>query len=455
MKKSLLFFFMLATLGATAQKGLPSNFHHRTLSNGLEVLVVENSAAPLATIKLAVRNGAFAETAETNGLTHLYEHLFFKTNQEFPTEEDITGRIEELGIVFNANTSDERANYHITLSNRFTRDGLALMNAAVRYPLFEEGDIKAELDVMDAKIERAESNPVHFLVNDVYEKLWGDQHHRKNALGNQEVIFNATPAQLRVMHDRMYVPNNTLLVVSGDVKAAQVMDWAEEIFGDWRKGNKLPTEADIPEFAPLTVSQGVLTTNENAQAPVMLVAFQGPDTRRNPKDTHAGEVLAYMLSQGDGALQQELAEKELVYQVAVGYTTQKYTGPITLFMVAKPQGLQEAREIVQKHLLRWADDDYFTDEQLERARRMLTYQELYGREVPSEIVHGISYWWASADLDFYGSYLDGIRSVTRADVQHFVRDYILNKPNVTGLLLTEEMKNMMNLSQVNPIQSIR
>src|SRR5262245_17614497 len=59
----------------------------RTLENGLELLVVEKHTVPLVTIEIAVKAGAFVEDEKTNGLSHLYEHMFFKGNKALPTQE--------------------------------------------------------------------------------------------------------------------------------------------------------------------------------------------------------------------------------------------------------------------------------------------------------------------------------------------------------------------------------
>src|SRR5262245_37069684 len=53
----------------------------KVLPNGLEIVVFEDHAVPLVTVELAVRNGSFTETPELNGISHLYEHMFFKTNR--------------------------------------------------------------------------------------------------------------------------------------------------------------------------------------------------------------------------------------------------------------------------------------------------------------------------------------------------------------------------------------
>src|ERR1017187_9541642 len=92
---------IIAPLASEAQLPRWTRF---TLDNGLDVLVVENHLTPIATIEIAVKNGSFTEPPEYNGLSHLYEHMFFKANKDYPNQEAFLDRVKELGISFNGTT---------------------------------------------------------------------------------------------------------------------------------------------------------------------------------------------------------------------------------------------------------------------------------------------------------------------------------------------------------------
>ena len=81
-----------------AQKNLPENFHLKKLANGLEVLVIEDNSVPLVTIEVCVKNGSYTEDSAFNGLSHLYEHMFFKANKAIPSQEKFLERIKELHL---------------------------------------------------------------------------------------------------------------------------------------------------------------------------------------------------------------------------------------------------------------------------------------------------------------------------------------------------------------------
>ena len=108
-----------------------------TLKNGLQVIVIENPAVPLVTVEIAVKNGAYTEPPEYNGLSHLYEHMFFKSNERSKAE-GYHDRAAELGMLSNAQTQHEVVNYYTTTINTGLREAMALMRDAIRYPLFDK-----------------------------------------------------------------------------------------------------------------------------------------------------------------------------------------------------------------------------------------------------------------------------------------------------------------------------
>src|SRR6195952_2853134 len=111
---------LLLAVSSFAQLRLPAGYYWKQLPNGLQVLVIENNKVPLATIKNAVKNGSSTEDSVYNGLSPLFEHMFFKANRDYPTQAQFLKRTQELGAIWNGTTGTERVNYFFT----FDRDSL-------------------------------------------------------------------------------------------------------------------------------------------------------------------------------------------------------------------------------------------------------------------------------------------------------------------------------------------
>jgi zinc protease len=443
--------FLAVVLFANAQNW-PPNIFFTKLDNGLQVLVLEDPSVPLATVEIAVHNGAFTEDTAYNGLSHLYEHMFFKANKDIPSQEKYLDRIHELGIVFNGTTGDERVNYFFTLGSKQVKEGLQFLNSAIRYPLFLQEEMKKEDPVVDGEFQRQESNPGFTLFDKYNHKMWGDLYSRKNAIGDHQIILTATSEKMRAIKDKYYYPNNSLLIVGGAVKHEDIFQKAKEIFSDWKPSEFDPFQKwPIPEFAPLNASDSLsfVVTNPNARVPVLLIGWHGPDMRNDIKNTVVADVFSYILNQKSSKFQQSLVDSGFALGANLNYQSAKYVGPITLQFVPNPSKFNDAFKALQKQIDQFDANDYFTDEQLETSKIKLANQEKYGEEVTSQYVHTLSFWWASASFDYYFNYINEIKKITRQDIVDYVDKYIKAKPCVKGLLLNPGMQNNWKVTNLD------
>src|SRR5882757_6818464 len=268
--------FLLA-LQSIAQPRLPQGYFLKKLPNGLEVLVIENSKVPLATIEIAVKNGAYTEGPEFSGLSHLFEHMFFKANKDYPDQEKFIKRTEELGMIWNGTTGNERVNYFFTFDKDSLAAGLRFMNAAIRFPIYRAEDMQKERPVVDGEFQRGDSNPFFQLFLECSKRVWGDLFTRKNPIGDHDIINTATPEKMMIIKDKYYFPNNSLLVICGDVKHEQAFDKAKEIFGDWESSGFDPhVKYPIPDFKPIPQTEYLIKESSIAQTPYTIYTWQGP-----------------------------------------------------------------------------------------------------------------------------------------------------------------------------------
>src|SRR5258705_410439 len=208
-------------------------FVNKTLSNGLEIVVLEDHSVPLVTVELAVRNGSFTEPPELNGLSHLYEHMFFKANRATSNKEDYLQTIDQLGIMYNGQTQQEIVNYYFTTTTPNLPVAMHFMRDAVRYPLFDERQFEQEREVVIGELDRHESNPFGFLDSEMNNRLFYKYPSRKDPGGNKQTVASATTDQMRLIQGRYYVPNNSAIIVTGDISAPAAFSMVEELFGDW------------------------------------------------------------------------------------------------------------------------------------------------------------------------------------------------------------------------------
>lgn len=438
-----LIFWMTGFDALPAHGQKPANLTETRLPNGLTVVTVTDPSVPLVTIEIAVKNGAFTEPPELDGLSHLYEHMFFKGNKVIPNQQAYLKEVRRLGMVFNATTGEEMVNYFFTLHKRNLENGVTFMKNALLHPLFDLKELNKERAVVISEYDSAESQPMHHLRRAMGKKLWYKHWSRKNALGERSVIEKATPAQMRLIQKLYYQPSNSALILAGDVTHDDALALARKVFGPWR-GH--PVKLPVVKHPPLRRHE-VVFTDKKVKSVTWILAFHGPDLQRDVPATHAADVFSFIMRQSTSTLQKALVNKGLALRTAITYVTRRYVGPIYLYLTTHPEKAIDALKAVMGEIASWDQRKAYTDEQLSAAKTLLAVDDLYGREQTSEFCHTLSHWWASAGLRYYFEYIPRLKKTTRADINRFIRRYVKNRPMVVGLLMDKDVRGRVGITE--------
>ena len=438
--------FVLFPLHAWGQRAeLEKIIQRKVLANGLEVIVVENHGVPLATIEIDVKNGSFTQTPEYEGLAHMYEHMFFKANSKYPELNQFWDRASELGAVFNGTTDVEDVSYYMTVPAEKLSDAIQLISSAIQAPLFRRDELERERQVVIGEYDRNESSPFFALERQMETKLFPGNYSRKNTIGDRQIILTTTPEKMRFIQNKYYVPNNSVLIVSGDVNPATVFAVAERALGQWKRGADPFATDPVPAIPALLKSEGVVV-----EAPVgaatILVQWQGPSVGADPKSTYAADVFSDVLNDPRSQFQQRLVDSGLWQGVTVNYWTLNHTGPITISGQTSPEQVREAVAALYSEIAKFDTPGYFTSDELEAVKAHRAVTSAFDRERASGFAHTLGFWWSVASLEYYMGYVDYMAQQTIGDLRAYARRYILAKPHITGVLIAPEARQSLKLA---------
>ena len=421
-------------------------FVNKTLANGLEVIVYPDKGVPIVTIELAVRNGSFTEPPELNGLSHLYEHRFFKSNKAIQNGEEYLRDIGQLGITYNGSTREEVVNYYFTTTSQYIGTAIRFMRDAALYPTFDEAEFAREKEIVIGEIDRNESNPFYYLNRTLMDKLFYKYPTRKLPLGTRESIQTSTTAKMRLIQGRYYVPNNSTVVVTGDVDPNEVFKLVEQYFGIWQKRAVDPfKEFPLVEHPPLAKSEGHVVI-QPVQNVLVQVGWHGPSIGKDNAATYAADVFSYIITQPDSRFQRNLVDTGLVSGVDFGYYTQRNVGPIVVTFVTSPDRAKAALKAVYAEIAQFDKPNYFTDAELENAKTILESRDLFDREKLSEYAHTLGFWWSSTGIEYFRGYHKELRSVTRADTARYIDTYVHGKPHIGVALISNESQSQARIT---------
>lgn len=452
--RTLILTLILTLLGMTSavsaahgqRANLEKFIHQKVLANGMEVIVAENHGVPLATVEINVRNGSFTQPPGYEGLAHMYEHMFFKANAQLPRPDEFIERASQLGAVFNGTTQEERVNYYMTLPKDSLEGAVRLIAAALREPKFLREELERERQVVLGEYDRNEASPFFALTSTMGKRLYPGHWSRKNIIGERAVLQSVGPEKLREIQRKYYVPNNAVLIVAGDVDPARVFQLAEEIFGDWKRGDDPFVKDPIPPIPDLTRSEAVII-EQPVNAVTLMIEWQGPSVRKDPAATFAADVFSDALNQPVSLLQQRLVDTGIFQSVGVNYYTLDHKGPISIVGQTTPERVKEAIAALDREIVRFADPGYITQEQLVNVKAERAVSTAYGEDRASGFAHTLGFWWSVSGLDYYMGYIDGMAKQSLRDLQAYARKYIVGKPRIVGVMIDPAARKRIGLTE--------
>ncbi len=428
--KALVILFVPLILVASA-----AEFETKLLDNGLTVIVSPDDTSPVVTICIAVKTGATCETPETNGLAHFYEHMFFKGNEALPDQTAYRQRMGELGIINNGATSTEMVWYHITLGSDNFEEGLQFMFDAITSPLFDMVEMERERDVIMNEYERTTSHPFWYLWLAQEQVIFADAPWRQSAIGVPEVIQAAAPPAMHTFQEQYYTPDNSALIITGDVEYVEAFRLAEEQFAGWEYGGRSNYDS-LPRLISIERDTTVFVDSPSGAGYVSVV-YEGPSISTDPGDSYPADVWGSYLSLMSREFYTDLVTNGPFINVYGSYYTQRFSPSITFAGMVPPDRAEEALGLLLEEIQQLQSPDYYDEEGILLAKEYLYRHRILAEETSRDVaVESMPFWWVVAgSLDYYVTYQDSLDAVEPSDISEFLETWITGKPRAAFVMM--------------------
>jgi len=277
------------------------------------------------------------------------------------------------------------------------------------------------------------------------QALWTTEWSRKNPLGERTIIETTTPAKMQAIKQRYYVPNNTAVIVTGDVAPDRAFNLARSVFGGWARGPDPFAAEAIPDPPPLPKDTAVIVEQPIGSIVVMF-QWQGPSATKDQPATYAADVFSDVLNQPDSRFQRRLVDSGLFESITVNYYTLNHVGPITIAGETSPEHFSEAIKALRDEIGKLGDTTYFSDDNLAAIKRRRIVGTELGLERASGFAHQLGFWWAVTGLDYFYGYVDTMAKQRRSDLTAYANKYIVGRPRVVGVLLSPDNRRVLGLT---------
>lgn len=352
---------------ATASESSP--VQKFTLSNGLRLLVREDSRLPLVSMYATFRGGLLAENAKNNGVTKLMSRAILKGTKTRSAAQ-IADQIETVGGSIGADSGNNSFSIAVDVMRPDLALGLNLLADVIENPSFPAAEVELEKRTQLAGIKTEEEQPTVVARNAMRQKLFGDHPYSLRANGSVESVSQLTPDDLRAFHKQYVTAKNGVIAIFGDVKAEEVLKMVEKEFGSLPAGELGLTTPPQPPVLKEAVNT---TENRNKQQAVVMIAYPGADVLS--PDRSALELINEASNDLGSRFFNRIREQlGLAYYVGAGNFNGLAPGAFLFYLGTDPKKVERVTAEFQDEINKLAKDG-LTDEELARAKKKILGSE--------------------------------------------------------------------------------
>jgi zinc protease len=417
----------------------PASF---TLGNGLQVVVIPDHRTPVVTQMIWYKVGSADETPGKSGLAHFLEHLMFKGTAKHPAGE-FSQTVLRIGGNENAFTATDYTGFY----QRVTRDQLPRMMEfeADRMTglVLKDENVLPELDVVLEEYNmRVANNPEARLNEQIMAALYLNHPYGRPVIGWHAEIERLGREDALAFYHRFYAPNNAILVIAGDVEAADIRPMVEKNFGPVPAQPAIPALRVRPQEPEPVAPRTVTLADPQVEQPSVKRYYLVPSAATaSPGESAALDVLAQLMGNGSNSYLYRalVVDRPLAVNAGAAYQGTSLDPTQFSISVSPKSGVEFAQvEQVVDNVIADIVQNPIRAEDLDRVKTQLIAEAIYAQDSQATLAR----WYGGAltsglSIEDIRSWPDRIRAVTAEQVRAAAQKWLDKKRSVTGYLIKD------------------
>jgi len=405
----------------------------KVLPNGLKVLLKEEHKAPVVTFQVWYRVGSRNERLGKTGVSHVLEHMMFKGTKKYGPKQ-FSQTVQRNGGNDNAFTSKDYTAYFENFAADRLEIAMDLEADRMQGLLLDPKDFLSERDVvMEERRMRTEDDPTAVMGEQMMAAAFSAHPYQWPVIGWMADLKNLTRDDLEKQYRTYYAPNNATIVVVGDFESAKVLALVERFFAGIPRGPEVPK---VGAVEPKQLGEKRVMVKREAELPAVYAGYKAPTLRS--ADSFALNVLQGILSSGKSSrLYRSLVYEKQIALSAGGDYDDVSTDPnlFTLYagvMPGKTAGEVEAALYAEVEKFK---NEPVSDEELQKAKNQAEAQFIMSQDSNFYQAMLLGQFETVAEWRLLERYLDGIRAVTKDDIQRVAKQYLTDDDRTVGVLV--------------------
>ncbi len=403
-----------------------------TLKNGMKFLVLEDNSIPNANMYLFYSVGSRNEHPGITGLSHFFEHMMFNGAKKYGPKM-FDRKMEFNGGANNAYTTENVTVYTDWFPSNALETMFDLESDRIENLSIDPKYVKSEREVvLSERSTGLENSPWRTLGEQVSATAFQEHPYHWSVIGYEEDIKNWTKEDLENYFKTYYAPNNCTVVISGNVKLADVKKFADQYMAP------IPAQKPGPKVhlvEPVQTGERRITVQKEVSSPYMIIGYHVPNSK--DKDYYALDILSSILSSGNSSrLYSSLVDQQ---QLATSiFSSYGESFDPTLFQIYVTANKGKSTDSIENAVYKVLDNiqkDGITDKELEKIKN----QKLMEFYSSIETINGKANSLGTYEL-FFGDYKkmftapEEYANVTKEDVKRVASQYFKKSNRTVGIL---------------------
>jgi zinc protease len=393
-----------------------------TLANGMKVIIKENHSINLAAVDVWVKAGSVNESPDKNGVAHFVEHMIFKATKKYGPGQ-IDREIEGLGAELNGGTSKDWVHFYTTVASEYLPVVLDALADAIINAQFRPEDIEKERQVILDEIARAENNPSQRAFDLFSQVAFSIHPYRLSPVGSRESVSKLTRDDLLTFYNRYYTPENTCVVIVGDVEYEVALELVKKAFAGFQSRSQT-AESSLP-FASEPTPGGTKVRHFpslNGKTYVV-VGYPAPPVSEFIDACTLDVILALFGDTHRGRISSALNAQGISFSIiSTDFIAQRYP---TTFSVCVGINKGDTSAVISAILseFRRLTQELVSDGELAHAKRVVEGSDLFEQETVSGQARALGLYESVASYDLALKYGETVRSITTERLMAVAKKY--------------------------------
>ena len=351
-------------------------YKKHVLENGLTIIGEEIPYVKSISLGVWINAGSRIEDEEISGVSHFIEHMLFKGTRN-RTSKQIASEIDNLGGQINAFTSKECTCYYVKLLDSHIDIGIDVLSDMILNSKFNEDDLDKERSVIIEELKMYEDSPEDLAYDLLTENIYKNDPLGMNIIGTEESLKRLNREKLLDYFNKYYVPNNSVIAISGNFNFDEIINKIEEKFKVWKKRD-VNINIEKAEFKSC-----FLTKNKDIEQVNLAMSLESVPLE-NDKEVYALAVINTVFggSISSRLFQKIREEKGLVYSIYSSQSLYRKCGELGIFASMSNEHLKEVYESIIEEI-KIMKKYYLTDQEIKESKEQLKGSYILGLESTS------------------------------------------------------------------------